>query len=227
MSVLLNNICFAYPDTPYEPVLNIKHWSVNTSECVFLHGPSGSGKSTLLNVLGGILTVNQGEISILGQRLDQMSPHQKDKFRACHIGYVFQQFNLIPYLNAIDNIRLAAHFARSSRSNSELVSTIETTLLTLNIEQSQWCKPAAQLSIGQQQRVAICRALINQPELLIVDEPTSSLDKKNRDDFMALLMSLVENYKTTLIFVSHDIELSHFFSRVDAVAEINCAEGSL
>ncbi|NOQ77096.1 MAG: ATP-binding cassette domain-containing protein [Methylococcaceae bacterium] len=116
MAIELSNVSFHYPENPNHPVLNIPSWSLPTSERGFLHGSSGSGKSTLLNLLNGLLTTTEGHVDILGQRLDQMSNRQRDRFRVNHIGYVFQQFNLIPYLNAIDNIRLASWFSQRKKT---------------------------------------------------------------------------------------------------------------
>ena len=223
MTISLSNVCFAYPDTPDKPVLNIPSWTVETREQVFVHGPSGCGKSTLLNLLSGMLAPTKGELSVLGKRLDKMSHHQRDRFRASHVGYVFQQFNLIPYLNAVENIQLATHF--SEKGKASVRQDIEKLLDRLNISPDDWHKPANKLSIGQQQRVAIARALINKPELLIADEPTSSLDQYNRDNFMSVLMSLVAENSITLIFVSHDISSSRYFKRIDALPEISCLDG--
>lgn len=203
------------------PVLDIHHWSVGAGEQVFVHGPSGAGKSTLLNLLAGILLPSAGTIEILGNPLHTLSGSQRDKWRARHIGVVFQQFNLIPYLSGLNNIKLAAHFAKTTNT-----STRASELLTaLGLESRIHDQPASMLSIGQQQRVAIARALINQPELLIVDEPTSALDQQNRDAFMSLLLSQVKLHDTTLIFVSHDLGLADRFSRVEALPEINQAGG--
>lgn len=225
MSLSISDLVFSYPSAKNEPVLDIKHWKLETGETVFVQGPSGSGKSTFLNILCGMLPTPQGEVSIFGHRLDKMNSRQRDRFRANNIGYVFQQFNLIPYLNVIDNVKLARQFRREQTDNRQAVSSsnedIEQLLQTLNIDSQHWQKPARSLSIGQQQRVAIARAFINKPKLLIVDEPTSSLDHKNRDDFMSLLMKKVEDTKATLIFVSHDKALSGYFSRMDSIAEIN------
>lgn len=218
----LQNVEFAYPEAPDSAVLKIDSWSVLANECVFVQGPSGSGKSTLLNLLSGILLAPHGQVTVLGERLDQLSNRQRDRFRAVHIGYVFQQFNLIPYLDAVDNIQLANQF--SHRQNGRVPrEEIESLLTTLNIASSDWAKPASKLSIGQQQRVAIARALINKPSLLIADEPTSSLDQKNRDNFMSLLMSLVVSNGITLLFVSHDKSLAQYFKRVDTLSDINKA----
>lgn len=221
MTIQLQKVRFAYPDAPQKPVLDIPHWAVAEGEQIFVHGPSGGGKSTLLNLLSGILHTHRGEVSVLGERLDQMSNRRRDRFRANNIGYVFQQFNLIPYLDAIDNIRLAAHFGPTGQAALE--KQTNELLAPLGISFEDRHKPSFRLSIGQQQRVAIARALINKPRLLIADEPSSSLDQDNRDTFMGLLMSLVKAHRITLLFVSHDLSLAHHFGRVEALSDINRA----
>ena len=147
-----------------------------------------------------------------------MSAKQRDQFRANNIGCVFQRFNLIPYLNAIDNIGLASTF--SAGGNVQWRDEASALLSALMIEQSDWVKPTSNLSMGQQQRVAIARALINSPALLIADEPTSSLDSENRDNFLALLMELIGKRDMTLIFVSHDMALAEHFTRLEALSDI-------
>ena len=205
------------------PVLDIQQWQVSAGERVFLHGPSGSGKTTFLNLLAGILDYsqqyNQGSLEVLGQPLHQLKPRQRDRWRAQHIGVVFQQFNLIPYLNALENIQLSAHFG-GSKTN---VNRHQELLDSLGINAILAEKKCHQLSIGQQQRVAIARSLVNQPELLIVDEPTSALDADNRNAFMQLLLQQVEQHSTTLLFVSHDLSLSQGMTRVQALADFNRA----
>ena len=208
------------------PVLRIENWVLDSGESVFVQGPSGSGKSTFLNILCGILPCPRGELRVFDQRLEKMGARQRDRFRADNIGYVFQQFNLVPYLNVIENVRLARSFSRASRARAGADANVEELLASLNIEQQHWSKPARALSIGQQQRVAIARAFVNNPRLLIVDEPTSSLDHKNRDDFMSLLVQKVAETEATLIFVSHDQSLSTYFQRSDSMLEINSAAES-
>lgn len=220
MSLSIADLVFSYPGDQKDSLLHIKHWHLNTGDSVFIQGPSGSGKSTFLNILCGLLPSLQGEISIFDNRLDQMNSRQRDQFRANNIGYVFQQFNLIQYLDVIDNIKLARQFsnAKTAKTSDDEIKQL---LTSLNIDSQHWHKPAHSLSIGQQQRVAIARAFINKPKLMIVDEPTSSLDHKNRDDFMSLLMKKVEDTEATLIFVSHDETLSSYFSRIDSMSNIN------
>ncbi|UTW45616.1 ABC transporter ATP-binding protein [bacterium SCSIO 12696] len=221
MAIHLKDVRFCYPDSPDQPVLHIEDWSVGEQEHVFIHGPSGGGKSTLLNLLSGMLVATHGEVSVLGQRLEQMSNRQRDQFRANHIGYIFQQFNLIPYLDPVDNIQLANQFSNKGATRPALRKAAESLLNTFNIPSSAWQKPVVNLSIGQQQRIAIARAMINKPELLIADEPTSSLDPKNRDNFMSELMSLAAEQQITLLFVSHDMSLSSHFGRVQGLSDIN------
>lgn len=220
MLICVEDLSFRYPKQT-DPILAINHWAVQSGETVFLHGPSGSGKSTLLNLLAGILVANRapnrGQIEILGQSLPALGPRQRDRWRARHIGMVFQQFNLIPYLNPIDNVLLAAHFAGTQHPRDQTREL----LTALDLPESLHQRPAKQLSIGQQQRVAVARALINRPELLIVDEPTSALDTGNRDGFMSLLMDSVAKQNSGLVFVSHDLSLASQFNRVDALTELN------
>ena len=224
MSIALTHVSYQY-DSPQDddPILDIPQWSVAAGERVFLHGPSGSGKSTLIHLLCGTLAPQKGQVQVLGQDIQQLSARQRDRFRADHIGYVFQRFNLIPYLNAIDNVRLGAQF--SSARKSLTLASIEHVLTSLNINASLWQSPARALSIGQQQRIAIARALITQPQVLILDEPTSSLDQKNTYAFMELLMAQVESQGMTMIFVSHDRNLESYFSTSVALTDINKAGG--
>lgn len=216
----IDDLRFCY-DRGHSPVLDIPHWKVSAGEHIFLHGPSGAGKSTLLNLMAGTLLPSSGKIEILGKQLNKLSSGQRDKWRARHIGVVFQQFNLIPYLTADKNVQLAAYFAKTPNATQRAHEL----LAALGIKGNLRSQPASQLSIGQQQRVAIARALVNQPELLIVDEPTAALDRANRDTFMSLLLDQVQQQGTALVFVSHDQSLANAFTKVVALADINQAQG--
>jgi len=221
--IALSKIEFGYNGETDQKVLNLPSWQVDTGEKVLLIGSSGSGKSTLLNVINGILSPDSGHISVAGYALESLTNRQRDRFRSTQIGYVAQNFNLIPYLSAIDNIKLTRYFKHSSAQEGYDLDA-ESLLLELNIADTQWYKPVNQLSIGQQQRVAIARAIVNKPKLLIADEPTSSLDQTNRDNFMSILMETAETHNMTVVFVSHDLSLNHYFSRVDSMNDINKVE---
>lgn len=222
--IKIRDLHFSYPGKRQPAMLNIPAWQVARGERVFLKGPSGSGKSTLLNLLAGILVANKGSIEILGQDLGALSARKRDRFRAAHIGIVFQQFNLIPYLSVLDNIRLAAHFGKNDLTGLDL--TAKRLFESLGLDNTLITKKASNLSVGQQQRVAIARALVNAPEILIVDEPTSALDSDTRDAFMKILLEICQIQGNTLIFVSHDTALTPHFHHVVNLAEINLAGGS-
>lgn len=219
--IKLNNLEFSYPQAPDQSILSIGSWEVQQGEHVFLYGPSGSGKSTLLNLLTGMVEPSSGSVSILGTDLSSLKNKQKDKFRAQHIGFVFQQLNLIPYLSVKDNILLADFFTPKSSNKADVDAHLTHLIERLNLPLSILEQPASQLSVGQQQRVAIARAMINKPELLIADEPTSALDQNSRDAFIELLFKLVEESNATLVFVSHDKTLASHFGNVLDIESIN------
>ena len=225
MAIELANIRFHYSKRPNHRVLNIPSWSLSVAEQAFVHGPSGGGKSTLLGLLSGLISPVEGQMTVLGERLDTMNSRQRDQFRAENIGYVFQQFNIMPYLNATDNLLLATRFSKHKNTRA-LKDEIKDLFSALNISEKECSVPTRDLSIGQQQRVAIARALINKPKLLIADEPTSSLDKANTDAFMKLLMPMVKDNQMTLLFVSHDLSLSSYFERVESLDDFNHTEAS-
>lgn len=213
------NICFSY-DKPKKQVLNITKWQVRRGEHTFISGASGSGKSTLLNLISGINRPDSGELVVLGEALPRLSARKLDKFRAQKIGVIFQQLNLIPYLSVEDNILLAGYFANQSEK-SVLQKRMLSLLTKLNLSESVLQQKANELSVGQQQRVAIVRAMINQPEILIADEPTSALDNHNKQSFLNILLELVSSTDCTLLFVSHDSSLEREFKAVIDMSELN------
>lgn len=215
MIINVKGLRFSYSEHD-ENVLDVPELSVSKGDRVFIQGGSGSGKTTLLKLLGGIFVPSEGEIAILGKAIHALSSRKRDAFRAQHIGFIFQQFNLIPYLSAIDNVNLAHYFSRARES---LVAA--ELLERLNLSEADQKRPSCELSVGQQQRVAIARALINKPDLLLADEPSSSLDERNRDSFMELLMSFADELGLTILFVSHDTSLKRYFNRSSSMDELN------
>ena len=208
--------------------MNIARFSVNAGERVFIYGPSGCGKSTLLGLLSGVLTPQQGKLRLFDTDLTALSGSERDRFRVDHIGLIFQQFNLIPYLSVFDNVLLPCHFssrrsARAKTSGRTLTNEAERLLSHLSLDSALWQRPVTTLSVGQQQRVAAARALIGQPEIIIADEPTSSLDADRQNDFLNLLLQECKAAQSTLLFVSHDHQLTPHFTREVALAAMNQA----
>ena len=208
---------FSYGD---KTILHVSTWQVALGSRIFLRGASGSGKSTLLNLLCGMLVPTSGDLRVLERDMTLMSGHSRDRFRARHMGVVFQQFNLIPWLSVRDNVNLAAYFADSKASVPQRLAELAD---QLNLSSALLDRKASELSIGQQQRVALMRALINQPEILLVDEPTSALDQDNRDAFIDLLMTTLDSCAATLLFVSHDQTLAGHFPVQFSMTELNQA----
>ena len=223
----VSDLQFAWPGQPL--LLDIPAFSLETGERLFLKGPSGSGKTTLLGLLGGVHQPQQGAISLLGQSLRQLSSLRRDRFRADHTGYLFQQFNLLPYLSVLDNVTLPCRFSalrreRALRQQPTLDTAAEHLLRELGLSDATLHqRSAGALSIGQQQRVAAARALIGSPELVIADEPTSALDADSRDAFLKLLFDECEQMGSSLLFVSHDTSLATRFDRALSLAELNRA----
>jgi putative ABC transport system ATP-binding protein len=224
--VELSNVRFSW--TASSPlVIDIESLRIAKAERIFLRGPSGSGKSTLLGLLAGVVAAREGTVRVLGQDIGRLGGAARDRFRADHIGFIFQMFNLIPYLSVLENVCLPCGFSErrktlASRDGVGVQAEAVRLLEHLDMAGGDVLRrPVTDLSVGQQQRVAAARALIGAPELLIADEPTSSLDEDRRSAFLDLLFRECERDGTTLIFVSHDATLSSQFDREISFATIN------
>ncbi|GHD43332.1 putative ABC transport system ATP-binding protein [Marinobacter persicus] len=182
-------------------------------EHLFLHGPSGTGKSTLLGLLSGLLVPERGTVQLLGETVSDWPNGARDRFRADHLGIIFQQFNLVPYLTASGNAELPCRLSSSRHKRAGPgVSTVARSLLAqLGLDDDTAHRKVTGLSIGQQQRVAAARALIGAPEIILADEPTSALDTDNRDRFLELLLTMAAEQGTSVVFVSHDQALARHF----------------
>jgi putative ABC transport system ATP-binding protein len=229
-NITIANLLFRYPSMQ-APCLDIQAFHADAGDRIFLYGPSGSGKSTLLGLLGGVLSAESGSINILGNDFAKLSQTQKDRVRADHIGFIFQQFNLIPYLSVIDNVLLPCRFSKLRLSKAlacekTLTAEAERLLSQLDLNPSLWHQPVTQLSVGQQQRVAAARALIGKPEIIIADEPTSALDADRQATFLALLLRECADANAMLLFVSHDRRLASAFNREIDLTSINHAVSS-
>ncbi len=225
-AIELRDLVFSWPTGP--TVLDIARLDVARGEKVFLRGASGSGKSTLLGIVGGVLRPSQGSIRVLGTELANLRPGARDRFRGDHIGFIFQMFNLIPYLSVLDNVLLPVRFTprrgAAFAAAGALPDEARRLLVALGLhDPALQNRAVTELSIGQQQRVAAARALLGSPELIIADEPTSSLDYDARADFLQLLMQECARSSATLLFVSHDTSLGSLFDRSVSLREINRA----
>ncbi len=223
MSCVLKNIQFSYPNKSADKksgtskiILDIPDFSIQKNEKVFLFGPSGCGKTTFLETIAGVLVPQSGTLSVCGTEIQNLSPAKRDQLRAEKIGYIFQNFNLIPYLTVKENITLPIELNGKSKTTNDLNLICS----ELGIE-SLLNKNVTELSIGQQQRVAAARALLGKPELILADEPTSALDFDHREKFIQLLFKLSNKSQTSILFVSHDKTLEKLFDRSVSLTDIN------
>jgi len=221
----LSDIRFSWDK--HADVLDIEHLYINPGEHIFIAGPSGSGKTTLLNLIAGILSPQTGKVSISGQEMNLMGGAARDRFRADHIGFIFQMFNLVPYLTIVENVTLPCRFSvqrrnvatqRSPSVDKEAIRLLKNLGLDEKVASGH---TATELSMGQQQRVAAARALIGGPDIIIADEPTSSLDRDHRKIFINLLFKECKTQNSTLVFVSHDTSLEELFDRTIQLKDIN------
>ncbi|MEX5404460.1 ATP-binding cassette domain-containing protein [Stenotrophomonas sp. WED208] len=220
--IRLDEVQFGYGT---RPVLDIPRLLIAQGSSVLLRGASGGGKSTLLGLLAGVLLPSQGRVEVAGQALQGMGGAARDRFRADHLGVIFQQFNLLPFLSVRDNIAMGLRFSRlrSGRISGPLDAEIERLLRALQLDPALMPRRAGTLSVGQQQRVAAARALIGRPAVLLADEPTSALDREAATAFLQLMSVQCQAAGTTVLVVSHDDSLQPLFDRTIALAEINHA----
>ncbi|HWR81330.1 MAG TPA: ABC transporter ATP-binding protein [Pseudomonas sp.] len=226
----ITQLGFAWPGQP--ELLDIPSFTLSHGVSLFLKGPSGSGKTTLLGLLGGVQKPDRGSVRLLGTDLGQLSSSARDRFRVDHTGYIFQQFNLLPFLPVLENVLLPCRFsvpraARARKRHGSIEQAATRLLAQLGIGNELLQRRADSLSIGQQQRVAAARALIGQPELVIADEPTSALDTDSREAFIQLLFTECREAGSSLLFVSHDQSLAPLFDHSLSLSDLNRASRAL
>lgn len=216
MVISLSQLVYAWPGQP--PLLRIDALTLEAGQSLFVGGPSGSGKSSLLALLSGVVLPTAGDCQVLGQSMALLSPVARDRLRADAMGIVFQQFNLLPYLSMMDNVLLPVQVSHQRlKQSSEQYGTpakqAQVLFERLGLSGLPPSTPVHQLSVGQQQRVAVARAFMGWPRLVIADEPTSALDDDNRDAFLDLLLGLASEGSTSVVMVSHDRRLANRFDQ--------------
>jgi ABC-type lipoprotein export system ATPase subunit len=216
--LLLRNVkkSFAEPGGGRLPILDVEEFQVDAGEQVVLVGRSGCGKTTLLHVIAGISTPDSGEIQVDGRDLVQLDEAERDRFRAENIGYVFQSFNLLAGFTALENVLLGMAFGQGRRDTARARELLE----RVGLSHRQRHKPA-QLSIGEQQRVAVARSLANRPRLLLADEPTASVDAKNQQQVIDLIRETCEEEGVALLLVTHAPEIAIRFERTVQLENLN------
>lgn len=228
--VRLDEVRFRWPGQ-WGDCVDIARFSLFAGQHCFLSGPSGSGKSTLLALLGGVAVPQAGRVALLGQQLETLKAGARDRLRGDCVGFIFQQFNLIPHLSLIDNVVLQCHFSARRRQRAlaqspTLAAEAGRLLGRLQLTPDLWPRAPVELSVGQQQRVAAARALIGRPPLVIADEPTSALDAALQLQFLDLLREECGQAGATLLLVSHDQRLAGHFARQVALSSINRGSGA-
>jgi putative ABC transport system ATP-binding protein len=219
----IEDLRFGWPGAPL--LLRCDRFRLCRGEHLFIRGPSGSGKSTLLNLLAGVLVPDAGRLSLMGEDVGALSASARDRLRADHIGFIFQQFNLVPYLGLAENVVLACQFsrrrtARATEKHGDVSAAAQALLQRLFVDEGlNPTTPVSRLSVGQQQRVAAARALIGDPAIVIADEPTSALDHDARSRFVELLFERAAASGATLVFVSHDPTLAGSFERTADIGD--------
>ena len=215
----LKNLKKSYiePDGGELPILDIPNWAVEEGEQVVVVGASGCGKTTLLHIIAGILRPSSGHVMIDGWDIPLLNEAERDQFRARRLGYVFQTFNLLPGFTALENVLIGMTFAGIGRTDKPRAKNL---LERVGLGHRLHHKPG-QLSVGEQQRVSVARALANKPKLVLADEPTANVDVGNQQQIIDMLRETCEEEKVALILVTHAPEVANQFKRIDKLADVN------
>lgn len=218
MSLELRNVTKTYrePGGGRLPVLNVNHFKLAAGEQVVLVGSSGGGKTTLLNIIAGITAADGGEVLVGGTDLVKLPEAARDRFRAERIGYVFQTFNLLPAFTALENVLLGMSFGGKRPDRARAIKLLERVGLGHRLHHQP-----SQMSVGEQQRTSVARALANVPRLLLADEPTANVDAANQQTILELLRDSCRENNVSLLLVTHAPEVANQFERVEKLADFN------
>jgi putative ABC transport system ATP-binding protein len=216
--LLVENIKKSYrePDGTRLAILDVPRLELAAGEQVVIRGRSGGGKSTLLNIIAGLATADEGRVVVNGTDVTRLPEVARDRFRARHIGFVFQTFNLLEGFSALENVLLGMTFTGQRKDTGRATELLNRVGLGNRLTH----KPAA-LSVGEQQRVAVARALVNQPVLLLADEPTANIDPAHQQQVVELLRGVCRDENVAMLLVTHSPEVSGQFERVEHLDELN------
>lgn len=198
------------------PILDIEHLAIDAGEQIVVRGRSGCGKTTLLHAIAGLTPINEGSIRVGNVELTKLAEAGRDKFRARNIGYVFQTFNLLPAFTALENVMLGMTFTGQGRDRQRAIDLLERVGLKHRLHH----KPTA-MSVGEQQRTAVARSLVNKPLLLLADEPTANIDPGHQQQVVDLLREVCTAENVAMLLVTHSPEVSDQFERVLPLEELN------
>jgi putative ABC transport system ATP-binding protein len=220
--LVLANVRKSYiePNGQLLPILDMDRFEMGAGEQVVLRGSSGCGKTTLLNCIAGLTTIDGGRIEVNGREVTSLPEAARDRFRASFIGFVFQTFNLLPAFTALENVLLGMTFT-GGRPDAERARQL---LADVGLSHRLSHKPLT-LSVGEQQRVAVARALANRPVLLLADEPTANVDPAHQQQVIDLLRAACERENIAMLLVTHAPEVSRQFERVEQLERVNRATG--
>lgn len=207
---------YRQPNGELTAILDVPSYELAEGEQAVLIGPSGCGKTTLLHVIAGITRADKGKIEIDDVNMSRFSESGRDRIRADKLGYVFQTFNLLPGFSALENVLLGMTFASKKISRSRAKELLDRVGLSHRMRN----RPTA-LSVGEQQRVAVARALANRPSVLLADEPTANVDPKNQQQIVDLIRDRCSEENIALVIVTHSMEVAEQFDRVDRLDELN------
>ncbi|MCI0332041.1 MAG: ABC transporter ATP-binding protein [Planctomycetes bacterium] len=216
--LLVENVKKSYrePNGEWLPILNVPRFELAAGEQAVIRGQSGGGKTTLLNVIAGLSTADEGRVIVSSTDITQLPEAARDRFRARHIGFVFQTFNLLAGFTALENVLLGMTFTGQKNDPRRAIELLE----RVGIGHRLTHKPAA-LSVGEQQRVAVARALVNRPSLLLADEPTANIDPAHQQQVIELLCEVCRDENVAMLLVTHADEVAEQFERVEHLENLN------
>ena len=207
---------YASPEGSQSRIINVPHFELDAGKQIALRGSSGAGKTTFLNLIAGILQADNGSIVLAGEEITALSESERDRLRAHYIGYMFQTFNLLAGYTALENVMLGMMFGKGIDANFA-----QHLLERVGLGDRMGYRPA-QLSVGQQQRVAVARAVANRPRLVLADEPTGNLDYHHANEAVTLIREICHENSAALLIVSHDSEVLGQFEDAKDFAQVNC-----